>query len=431
MLAVFEPLKRPQDDRADLDRPVGTDSELAAYYVRAAKADADFGETLERIEGLVKPEIARLTSPAGDTKGGKRLEKKTSLPPMAVAAFRALSSKRTLGQRELVKEFALKLTAEVREISPPEVKEALRPLEARLCAIKAARGELPRAYIWYEEGPNAPVTHVLKRGNPEQRGVAAPAGLPAVLQAKQAGRPKPTPKSSGRRLWLARWLTGPENTLVARALVNRIWQFHFGRGLVASSNDLGVMGDLPTHPELLDWLAAQSVALEWRLKPLHRQIVLSQTYQQSSALHPDAMKVDSEDTMLWRHRQWRLEAEVIRDSILAISGELNSKMTGPGFYPALPLAVLEGQSQPGLGWGKSDEREQARRSIYIFAKRSLGVPEIELLDAPDTTSSCEQRIVSTTGPQALVFLNGAFIHEQSRHFAARLITDVGEQPANQ
>ena len=106
-------------------------------------------------------------------------------------------------------------------------------------------------------------------------------------------------------------------------------------------------------------------------------------------------------------------------------------MAGPGFYPTLPTAVLEGQSQPGEGWGKSDEREQARRSIYIFAKRSLGVPEIELLDAPDTTSSCEQRIVSTTGPQALAFLNGDFIHEQSRHFAARLVAEAGERAESQ
>jgi hypothetical protein len=431
MLAVFEPLKRPQNDRAELDRPVGTDAELAAYHVRAAKADAEFDATWGRIEGLVKPEIARLISPAGETKAGKRPEKRTSLPPLAVAAFRTESSKRSQGLREIVKAFALKLTAEVREISPPEVKEALRPLEARMAAIAASRGELPRAYIWYEEGPKAPITHVLKRGNPEQRGVAVDAGLPAALPAKLAGRPRPTAKSSGRRLWLARWLTGPENTLVARALVNRIWQFHFGRGLVASSNDLGVMGEDPTHPELLDWLATRSVELEWRLKPLHRQIVLSQTYQQSSEFQPDASKVDPDDAMLWRHRQRRLEAEVIRDSILTISGELNSKMAGPGFYPTLPRAVLEGQSQPGLGWGKSDEGEHARRSVYIFAKRSLGVPEIELLDAPDSTSSCEQRIVSTTGPQALAFLNGAFIHEQSRHFAARLVAEAGERPTNQ
>ncbi len=163
----------------------------------------------------------------------------------------------------------------------------------------------------------------------------------------------------------------------------------------------------------------------WRLKPLHRLIVLSQTYQRSSEFVPDSATIDPDNALLWRHRQRRLDAEVIRDSILAVSGQLNTRMTGPGFYPTLPSAVLEGQSQPGQGWGKSDEREQARRSVYIFAKRSLGVPEIELLDGPDTTSSCEQRIVSTTGPQALAFLNGAFIHEQARHYAARLIAEAG------
>jgi hypothetical protein len=272
---------------------------------------------------------------------------------------------------------------------------------------------------------------VLKRGSPDQKGIAVEAGLPAVLAAKEVGGPTPTSKSSGRRLWLARWLTSPENPLVARVLANRTWQFHFGRGLVASSNDLGVMGDAPTHPELLDWLAAEAMTSGWRLKPLHRMIVLSQTYQRASAFQREAAKLDPDNSLLWRHRQRRLEAEVIRDSILAVSGQLNAQMAGPGFYPNLPIAVLEGQSQPGQGWGKSDKREQARRSIYIFAKRSLGVPEIELLDAPDTTSSCEQRIVSTTGPQALAFLNGAFIHEQSRHFAARLVAEVGERTGDQ
>jgi hypothetical protein len=431
MLAAFEPLKRPQLDRADLDRPVGTDAELAAYEARAVKADAEFAETWGRIEGLVKIEIERLVAPAGGPMGGKQPAKRTSLPQLAVAAFRAASSKRTLAERELVKEFAAKLAAEVREIAPAEVREALRPLEAKLAAIKAARGELPRAYIWYEDGPKSPVTHVLKRGNPDQKGIAVLTGLPAVLAAREVGRPTPTPKTTGRRLWLARWLTSPENPLVARVLANRLWQFHFGRGLVASSNDLGVMGDAPTHPELLDWLAAESMASGWRLKPLHRMIILSQTYQRSSAFQPDAAKLDPDNLLLWRHPERRLEAEVIRDSILAVSGQLNSRMAGPGFYPTLPLEVLEGQSQPGQGWGTSDSREQARRSVYIFAKRSLGVPEIELLDAPDTASSCEQRIVSTTGPQALAFLNGAFIHEQSRQFAARLIAEAGERPLNQ
>jgi Protein of unknown function (DUF1553)/Protein of unknown function (DUF1549) len=432
MLAVFEPLKRPQRDRAELDRPVGTEAELAVYKSSLARTEAEFAATWARIEALIKPEIDRLLAPDDSAKDGKAPRKRTSLPPLAVATFRLAAADRKAAHRIVVKQFATKLVSEAREIAPPEVAAALRHLEDRLAAIDAAHKELPHAYIWYEEGPKAaPVTHILKRGRPDQPGAVAEPGLPAVLVAKQPDGPRPTARSTGRRLWLARWLTGRENPLVARVIANRIWQFHFGRGLVASSNDLGVMGDAPTHPELLDWLASETMASGWRLKPIHRLIVLSQTYQRSSEIQAEAAKADPENAMLWRYGQRRLEAEVVRDSILAASGQLNTRMNGPGFYPTLPPAVLAGQSAPGQGWGKSDEREQSRRSVYIFAKRSLGVPEIELLDAPDTTSSCEQRIVSTTGPQALAFLNGAFVHEQARQFASRLIGEAGAQPKDQ
>ena len=210
------------------------------------------------------------------------------------------------------------------------------------------------------------MTHVLKRGNPEQQGPAAEPGFPAVLSAKRGDQPRPTARSSGRRLWLARWLSSPENPLAARVIANRVWQFHFGRGIVGSANDLGVMGDEPTHPELLDWLASELISGGWRLKPLHRQIVLSETYQRSARLQAQAAKVDPDDTMLWRHRGRRLEAEVVRDSILAVSGRLNTKLNGPGFYPTLPAAVLAGQSVPGEGWGKSDEHEQSpAQHLYL------------------------------------------------------------------
>jgi hypothetical protein len=218
---------------------------------------------------------------------------------------------------------------------------------------------------------------------------------------------------------------------VARVIVNRIWQYHFGQGLVATSSDFGVMGDPPTHPELLDWLATELMATGWRLKPLHRLIVLSQTYQRSSAFDADAARVDPSDNLLWRWRPRRLEAEVVRDAMLAVSGALDLRMGGPSFYPTLPREVLAGQSRPGEGWGKSDDRDQARRSIYIFAKRSLAVPELELLDTPDTISSCDRRMVSTTGPQALTFLNGEFVHQQARHFAARLAAEAGPNLGDQ
>ncbi len=247
LLAVFEPLKRPQIDRMELDRPVGTERELAAYHASLARADVEFTATWGRIEALIKTEIDQLLAPAETPKDGKPRRKPTTLPVIAANAFRTPPSKRTPAERDLVKLHAEKLEAEARELAPEEVKAALRPLEEKLAAVKQSCKELPRAYIWYEDGPKAPVTHVLKRGSPDQQGVAVLPGLPAVLALKQRGEPKPTARSTGRRLWLARWLTGAENPLVARVLANRLWQFHFGQGLVATSNDLGVMGETCPH----------------------------------------------------------------------------------------------------------------------------------------------------------------------------------------
>jgi hypothetical protein len=289
----------------------------------------------------------------------------------------------------------------------------------------------PRAYIWSEVGPKAPVTHVLHRGDPTRPRQEVEPGLPEVLVRQQPVPPQPLTDSTGRRLWLAHALTKPEQPLVARVMVNRIWQHHFGRGLVATPNDFGVMGEPPTHPELLDWLAAEFMASGWDVKALHRLILLSSTYQVSAVPAADMERLDPRGLLLGHWRQRRLEAEAVRDSVLAVSGQLNPQMGGPSVYPPLPRAVLEGQSRPGDGWGKSDERQAARRSVYIFVKRSLAVPELEVLDAPDTASSCEQRPVSTIAPQALTFLNGEFINQQARQFATRLRREAGDDPAAQ
>jgi hypothetical protein len=256
--------------------------------------------------------------------------------------------------------------------------------------------------------------------------------VPAVL-ARQRPAPPPTPlaRSTGRRLWLARWIAGADNPLTTRVMVNRVWAWHFGKGLVATPSDFGVAGERPSHPELLDWLASEFVTGGWRLKPLHRLIVLSSAYQTSSALEPGDRRADEKLALFGRWRQHRAEAEVVRDSVLAVSGRLNLQRGGPSVYPPLPRAVLESQSRPGNGWGKSDERQSARRSVYVFSKRSLALPELELLDAPDSASSCEQRPLSTTAPQALTFLNGAFMQEQAGHFADRLRLEAGDDSAAQ
>ena len=222
---------------------------------------------------------------------------------------------------------------------------------------------------------------------------------------------------------LARWLTGREHPLTLRVIVNRIWQHHFGEGIVTTENDFGVMGAAPTHPQLLDWLAAELMEHGWQLKPLHRLIVLSNTYQMASTGNDTAERLDPENHLLWRYQPRRLEAEAIRDSVLAISGELNGVVGGPSIYPHLAQAVLETQSRPGDGWGKSTPTEAARRSVYICVKRTLLVPELEVLDFPSTESTCEQRTVSTVAPQALTFMNGEFMNEQARALARRLTAE--------
>jgi hypothetical protein len=193
---------------------------------------------------------------------------------------------------------------------------------------------------------------------------------------------------------------------------------------VSTENDFGLMGAAPSNQALLDWLAAEFVASGWRIKAMHRLMILSQTYRMSSAGDPAAERTDPEGALLWRYRPRRLEAEALRDSILAVSGQLNSQPGGPSVFPKISQAVLETQSRPGSGWNASPSAQAARRSVYIFVKRTLLVPEMEVLDFPGTEESCQQRVVSTVAPQALTFLNGEFIHEQAQAMASRLAREA-------
>jgi hypothetical protein len=423
MLAVFEPLVRPQEGRTDLDRPVGSATEIAAFRKATERFQTARTEIVHKIEACEGTIRARVLAGAPGLKP-------TTLPKDAVEAFRCEPAKRTKPQKELVKKHALQLENEMRTAATAEESTRLAALDRERKELEAHRpSELTKAYVWDEVSTKAPVTHVLRRGDPDKQGREVAPGLPEVLVHGSSTSPIPTEHTTGRRLWLARWIANAENPLTARVIVNRVWQHHFGRGIVATPNDFGLMGEPPTHPELLDWLASRFVADGWRLKTLHKLLVLSNTYRVESSLaaREDVSAGDRRLALFGRRLQTRLEAEVVRDSILAVSGQLNPTHGGPSVYPPLPRAVLEGQSRPGEGWGHSDARESARRSIYVYSKRAIALPELELLDSPDTTSSCEQRPVSTTAPQALTFVNGSFIREQSVHLARRLQT---EAPAN-
>lgn len=421
MLAIFDPLKRPQHGQTDLDRLAGTAEELRRYHEGMAKADREIGE----LNALAEALKAR-------TRENLFMAKRSALPAEVIRAYQTMPDRRTDAQKELIKKHSEAMEKEVRAALTPEERSQLEGWEKRIAEVNAARPkEPPRAYIWYEEGQSHPPTRILLRGDVNTPGEEVSPGFPAILTASSIPALVPTEKTSGRRLWLARWLTRPDHPLTARVMVNRIWQWHFGTGLVGTANDFGLMGLRPTDPALLDWLAREFVAGGWSVKRMHRLIVHSNAFKAASDWDAASAKRDRDDQLYWRWRPRRLEAEVIRDSMLAVSGQLNLQKGGPSIYPNLPREVLEGQSVPGQGWGKSDEREASRRSVYIYVKRAIAVPELEALDFPDTTSSCENRVVSTVAPQALTFLNGEFANAQARHFAARLVKEAGGDPTEQ
>jgi len=304
-------------------------------------------------------------------------------------------------------------------------------------ALEKETADVARALVVTEHGPKAPETYVFYRGNPhadpKPENLVEPA-FPAVLKAPAPVIASPSDgRSTGRRTALAKWIASPDNPLTARVLVNRVWQHHFGRGLVRSPNNFGFAGDPPTHPELLDWLATEFVALDWRLKPLHKLILTSEAYRAASTGSPAALAQDPLNDSFWRFDMRRLTAEEIRDSIHVASGAFNPKMFGPGVYPDIPKEVMAGQSQPGAGWGTSPPEEQARRSIYTHVKRSLLTPILADFDVADTDTSCPVRFVTTQPTQALGMMNGEFLHRQARVFAERVQRDVlarSTQPEN-
>ncbi|MFT7638618.1 MAG: hypothetical protein ACI9G1_000343 [Pirellulaceae bacterium] len=270
-------------------------------------------------------------------------------------------------------------------------------------------------------------THVLIRGNPHVEGEPVTAGFPRVVAAQDVAVPERTKhNTSGRRKQFAEWLASDDNPVTARVMANRLWQHHFGRGLCGTPNDFGKLGVLATHPDLLDWLAVELRAGGWTLKRMHKTIMLSSTYRMSSSDEKVALAQDPANNLFWRYNMRRLTAEEIRDSILSVNGRLNTAMHGPSFYPTIPREVLAGQSVPGSGWGKSPPEQQARRSVYIFIKRSLVPPELANFDFADTDSSCAARFTTTVPTQSLNLLNSAFMHEQAALLAIRLKTEAGD-----
>ena len=211
-------------------------------------------------------------------------------------------------------------------------------------------------------------------------------------------------------------------------MVNRIWQGHFGKGLVTTPNDFGRQGEPPTHPELLDWLAVEFAGRGWSIKQMHRLIMLSNTYQASSVADEAGLQKDPENRYLSRMNRRRLDGDAVRDTVLAVAGTLNLKMGGVGVIPPLTKEEIQAARMPQLWPANPDPNEHNRRSVYLQMKRSLTLPMLQIFDAPDTATSCPRRESSTVAPQALALMNSEFSVAQAAQFAARIKKQAGEDP---
>jgi hypothetical protein len=416
------PAKRQISLYTDADRAKSAEIEAEALKLldeRTKKQD-------EYIEATFRRELAKLQE---------------SLHESITKARHTPEKNRTAEQNKLLKEHpSVNVTASSLYLYDKKAADELKKMADKANAIRQTKPkeEFVRA-VWEPAGKALPTTFLFHRGDPEQpKQAIAPRELTVLTSAKSAALPvnDETLPTSGRRLAYAKWLTSGEHPLTARVIVNRIWLNHFGRGLVATPGDFGALGVEPTHPELLDWLASEFVASGWSVKELHRLITNSTTYRQASLHHSAGDAVDADNLLYWRMAVRRLEAEAIRDTTLAISGELNNK----AFGPAVPvMADTVGQwviGQENLNAGRPGavipmKGEDLRRSIYIESRRSRPLSVMDPFDLPRMEPNCTSRSSSTVSPQSLMLMNSEFVLTRAKQFAERVHQEAGEDVAAQ
>ena len=308
-----------------------------------------------------------------------------------------------------------------------EAQDQWKKLQAELDKFKDLHpGQVPKGTGLTELTATPIPTHVLSAGAFNRPLDEVQPGVLQILQPEPARLDPVTNGGTGRRTALAKWLTAEDNPLTSRVMANRIWHYHFGRGIVASPSDFGRMGERRTHPELLDWLAKEFVRNGWSMKQLHRLIMTSNTYRQSSNYRADAAEKDPENRLLWRYHRHRLESEAVRDTALSVAGVLNPAMYGPSVRPPMPKGV------PDSAWKTSpDEGDQRRRSIYTFIRRNNLYPMLDVFDMPDTHLSCGRRGETTTAPQALTYLNNEQTIEWAAKLAGQVLQQAGADPSKQ
>jgi hypothetical protein len=416
--AVFSPLLQ----RDDL--PAAPQETVSRYKAQESEWIAITHPIRTQMETLINtvkgPAMTELTQAIDAETGAAMLkvpEKRTPLErQLAALSSRMYTKKMNRLPAYLEGESKAEYAALQKELSTfDKLKPAPLPLTM---AVTDVEGKPPETHLL--EGGNflRPVAATLEPGTPEFLGEDDLDADPPALR----------PESTGRRAALAMWLTRPNHPLTARVWMNRVWQQHFGVGIVPTANDFGLMGESATHPEMLDWLASEFVANGWKLKPIHRLIVLSQTYRQTSAIDPQsdlakaASTVDPNNHLLWHFRRQRMSGEAIRDVVLQLSGRLNPRMYGPSGKPALPAEL----SSSRYYWdADASAEDQNRRTIYTFTRRNLRLPILTAFDPPDLITSCSKRNCTVTAPQALTLLNSEFTLSEARYWSGQLLAEHG------
>jgi hypothetical protein len=419
---------------------------LEAFFAAAKYTDVEFATPAEKkayrdqvdaLTARINPLKAQVEAIDGPHRSKLREAKKAKLEPAYRDALDTDPKKRTKDQKQLVGEAETLIKVTWDEILADLTKDERakrHALREQQHALEAQMPPPPPAAWTIADDTTVPATHILIRGEVRRKGPTVEPAFPRVLSSGVRG-----PESGVRlkRTDLAKWVTRPDHPLTARVFVNRVWQHHFGRGIVGTPNDFGLRGERPTHPELLDYLATEFVANGWHLKPIQRMIVLSSAYRQASRAPASgpAKKIDPDNQLLGRMNRRRLDGEALRDAILTAAGTLNRQVGGPSVRVPLErevydLIFTEGEPD-GLWHPNPDPAQHTRRSIYLYAKRNLRLPLLEAFDQPDRLFPCARRAESTFAPQALILMNGPFAQEQSRAMAATLIRECGSEVERQ
>ena len=405
---------------------------VSADEVARVKAEND------RIDAAVKAlrkQKSELEKPARDRILEEKLAK---LPPYMGEAWRTPADKRNEAQRLNARQIERAIEGVDEKLVNARMSEADRAALAKIVAdlrvLEAQRPQpLPAAMGITEEGAQPLPSFFLHRGSPGNKGSQMEPGVFSVASwTKFEAPPPPTgATTSYQRLAFANWIASRENPLTARVMVNRIWQQHFGEGIVVTPNNFGKKGELPTHPELLDWLAAEFMAKGWSTKEMHRVMLNSRAYRMASDDTEANRAIDPTNRYVWRMGRPRLDIETLRDGMLAAAGMLDATVGGPAVLPYIDPVLFQGSSKRTWNGKSDDDRSTWRRSLYVFNKRTIRYPLFESFDQPDMMSSCARRNASITAPQALLMMNNAAVRLEAKEFAERLRREAGNDAAKQ